>query len=191
MVYVPYRPGPWASRMVVHLRTASEPAALASTLREKVRTIDPTVPVFDVHTVQDDLDRSLLRERLVGTLTTLFGALALLLAAIGLYGTMSHGVARRTREFGICLAVGARATDILRLVLREAGWLMVWGVALGLGAAWALGRIVSGMLYAIQPTDLTSLATAAVVLGVVALAAACIPARRASRVDPTTALRAQ
>jgi predicted permease len=191
MVYVPFRPGPWASHMVVHLRTASDPSALATALREKVRALDATAPVFDVHTVRDEIDRSLLRERLLGTITTLFGGLALLLAAIGLYGTMSYGVARRTREFGIRVAIGAGTGSILRLVLREALGLVVAGVSLGLASAWALGRVVRSMLFAIEPTDLVSIAIAGVVLVAVALAASAIPARRASRVDPTMALRAQ
>ena len=191
MVYVPFRPGPWASHMVVHLRTASDPAALATALREKVRALDATAPVFDVHTVRDEIDWSLLRERLLGTITTLFGGLALLLAAIGLYGTMLYGVARRTREFGIRVAIGAGTGSILRLVLREALGLVIAGVSLGLASAWALGRVVSSMLFAIEPTDLVSIAIAGVVLVAVALAASAIPARRASRVDPTMALRAQ
>jgi predicted permease len=190
MVYVPFRPGPWASHMVVHLRTASDPSALASALREKVRALDATAPVFDVHTVRDEIDRSLLRERLLGTVTTLFGGLALLLAAIGLYGTMSYGVARRTREFGIRAAIGAGSGTILRLVLREALWLVAAGMSLGLASAWALGRVVSSMLFAIEPTDLVSMTIACVVLAAVALGAAAVPARRASRVDPMTALRA-
>ncbi len=177
--------------MVVHLRTASDPAVLAAALREKVRTLDATAPVFDVHTVRDEIDRSLLRERLLGTVTTLFGGLALLLAAIGLYGTMSYRVAQRTREFGIRVAIGAGTGSILRLVLREALWLVVAGLSLGLASAWVLGRVISSMLFAIEPTDLLSLAIAGVVLAAVALTAASIPARRASRIDPTMALRAQ
>ena len=118
--------------MVVHLRTGSDLPALAAALRQTVRTLDETVPVFDVHTVRDDIDRSLLRERFVGTVTSLFGALALVLAGIGLYGTLSYTVARRTREFGIRMAIGARAGSIVRLVLSEAVWLLAAGLALGL-----------------------------------------------------------
>ncbi|MPY90202.1 MAG: FtsX-like permease family protein [Luteitalea sp.] len=191
MVYVPYRTGPWASHMVVHLRAAADPAALASALRQRVRALDPHAPVFNVHTVQDELDRSLSRERLVGTITSLFSVLALLLAAIGLYGTLSYGVTGRTREFGIRTAIGATAASIVGLVLREAVWLLVAGVLFGLAAAWALGRIVSSMLFGIESTDPVSAAIAAVVLITVALVAAWIPAGRASRVDSTRALRYQ
>jgi predicted permease len=191
MVFVPYRAGPWASRMVLHLRTASDPAAVASALRLKVREIDPNAPLFDIRTVQTELDRSLLRERLVGRITALFGGLALLLAAIGLYGTMSHRVARRTREFGIRVAVGAGTGSILRLVLGEAAWLLACGLALGFAAAWISGRLVSSLLFGIEATDLVSAAIAGAVLTAAALAASWIPARRASMVDPTEALRAQ
>lgn len=191
MIYVPYRPGPWAGQMVVHLRTTGNPVAVASALREKVRELDKNAPVFNVHTVQDDLDRSLLRERLVGTITGLFGTLALVLAAIGLYGMMAYGVSRRTREFGIRMAIGANAGSIVGLVLREAIWLVIAGVGVGLAAAWALGRIVKSMLFGIEPSDPVSAAIAVVALAAAALVAAWIPARRASRVDPTRALRYQ
>jgi predicted permease len=191
MIYVPHRPGPWAGQMVVHLRTVGNPVAVASALREKVRELDKNAPVFNVHTVQDELARSLLRERLVGTITGLFGALALVLAAIGLYGLMSYGVSRRTREFGIRMAIGAEAGSIVSLVLKEAMWLLIAGVAVGLAAAWALGRIVKSMLFGIEPADPVSALIAVVVLAAAAVVAAWIPARRASRVDPTRALRYQ
>jgi predicted permease len=190
MMYVPNRPGPWASsHMVVHLRTAGNPLALASALRRKVHDLDRTATVFDVHTVHEELDRSLSRERLVGTVTSLFGALSLLLASIGLYGLLSYGTARRTREFGIRIAIGAKASSIVSLVVGEALWLLAAGTAAGLAAAWALGSIVASMLFDLDPADPTSAALAVVVLATAALVAAWIPARRASRVDPTRALR--
>jgi len=189
MIYVPARPGPWASRTVVHLRSAGSAAALASALRRKIHDLDPAATLFDVHTVQEELDRSLLRERLIGTMTGLFGGLALALAAIGLYGLISYGVARRAREFGIRIAVGAKAGSILGLVLGEALWLLCAGTAIGLVAAWVLRRLVEGMLFGIEPADPLSAALAVVVLVTAALAAAWIPARRASRVDPMQSLR--
>ena len=189
MMYVPEMPGPWASRTVVHLRTAGDATALTSALRRKVHELDPAATIFDVHSVADELDRSLLRERLVGTLTGLFGGLALALAAIGLYGLMSYGVARRTREFGIRIAVGARSGSILSLIVVEALWLVAAGAAIGVGAAWALGRVVRGMLFGIETADPMSAALAIVVLAAAALAAAWIPARRASKIDPMRALR--
>jgi hypothetical protein len=127
--------------------------------------------------------------RLVGTVTSLFGALSLALAALGLYGLLSYGAVRRTREFGIRIAIGATASSIVRLVVSEALGLLAVGTALGLGAAWALGSVVSSMLFGMGPADPLSAALAVVVLAAAALFAAWIPARRASRVEPTRALR--
>ncbi len=189
MIYVPARPGPWASRTVVHLRTSGNPAALASALRRKIHDVDKTAAIFDVHTVQEEVNRSLLRERLVGTVTGLFGGLALSLAAIGLYGLTSYGVARRTREFGIRIAIGARTGSIVGLVVSEALWLLVVGTAIGLVAAWVLGRVVKAMLFGIGPADPVSAVFAILLLVAAALFAAWIPARRAARVDPMRALR--
>jgi len=189
MMYVPARPGPWASRTVVHLRTPGNPAALASALRQKVHELDKTATISNVHTVQDELDRSLSRERLLGTITSLFGALALLLAVIGLYGLVAYGVARRTREFAIRIAVGAEAGGIVRLVLLEAVWLLAAGTTIGLAAAWVFGRVISSMLFGIQAADPLSAVVAVLVLAVVALVAAWIPARRASRIHPMAALK--
>ena len=191
MVFVPYTPGPWASHMVIHARFAGAATGVAGAIRQVVHTLDPEAPVFDVHLVQEELDRSLLRERLVGFITGLFGGLALVLAGVGLYGLMAYGVSRRTREFGIRMAVGASAGSIVKLVLREAGWLVVAGVAAGLAGAWAAGRVVSSMLFGIAPTDLASTLAAVGVLAAAALIAAWVPARRASRVDPNRALRAE
>jgi predicted permease len=189
MVYVPYPTGPLTSATTVHLRTAGNPTALASALRQKVSELDRSASLFNVRTIEDEIDRSLLRERLVATITTLFGALALLLAAIGLYGVLSYGVTRRTRELGIRIAIGATRESILWLILREAGWVLGVGMALGLGAAWALGRIVRSLLFGIGPTDLVSVAAALAVLAAAGTLAAWIPARRAARVDPIMALR--
>jgi predicted permease len=189
MIYVPARPGPWASRTVVHLRTSGDAAALASALRQKVQDLDKTAAIFDLQTVQEEVDRSLLRERLVGTVTGLFGGLALILAAIGLYGLTSYGVARRTREFGIRIAMGARTGSIVGLVVREALWLLVAGTAIGLAAAWFLGRAVEAMLFGIKAADPVSTVWAVLVLAAVAFLAAWIPARRAAKVDPMRALR--
>jgi len=189
MVYVPYRTGPWASTMTVHLRTAGSTTALAAALRQKMAELFRDAPLFNIRTVEEEIGRSLLRERLVATITALFGGLALVLAAIGLYGVLSYGVTRRTRELGIRIAIGATTESILWLVLREAGWVLGVGIAVGLGAAWALGRIVSSLLFGVGPTDLVSVAVAVAVLTAAGTLAAWIPARRASKVDPILALR--
>lgn len=193
MMYVPDRPGPWASSgvSVLHVRTAGDPGALTPAIRDALRRLDPGIVVFDVHTVAEQIDRATLKERLVGVTTTLFGVLALLLAAIGLYGVMSYGVQRRTREFGIRMAIGARAGSLVSLVVREALLMFIGGAAIGLIAMWALGRLVASILFGIEPNDPLSTIAAAVVLAIAALLAAWIPARRAARVDPTQALRCQ
>jgi ABC-type antimicrobial peptide transport system permease subunit len=189
MVYVPYRPGPWNAQFALHVRTVGDPTALAGTLRQAVAAIDPSAPVFNVRTAEEEIGRSLLRERLLATITALFGALALLLAALGLYGVLSYGVAQRTREFGIRIAVGAAAARIVKLVMQEAVWMIVAGVAIGLGLSWAAGRIVRALLYGVEPRDPFSALIAVAVLAVVSGLAAWLPARRASRVDPIRALR--
>ena len=189
--FVPFRPGPWASSMVLHVRSAPGAAGLVAAIRTTVQTLDRTVPIFDVHTVRDEIDRTLLRERLVRTVTSIFGGLALLLAATGLYGTVSHGVVRRTREFGIRVAIGAGPVRILGLVLRDAAAWVVAGMGIGLTASWLLSRTVSGLLFSVAAVDALSVAIASVILIVTTFAAALIPARRAARVDPVSALRMQ
>jgi ABC-type antimicrobial peptide transport system permease subunit len=189
MMYVPNRERIGASQTTIHVRTAGDPLAFAATLRQKVSEIDRQAIVSNIRTAEDQIERSLLRERLVATISGLFGALALLLAAIGLYGVLSYGIARRTREFGIRIAIGAEAGSILGLVMREAGWVLAIGIAFGLAAAWWLGRIVSSLLYGVEPGDLLSISIAVVVLAAAGAFAAWIPARRASRIDPILALR--
>jgi predicted permease len=189
MMYVPIRERVGSSQMTILVRTTSDPLAFAPTLRRKAADVDRRAIVHNIATAQDLVDRSLLRERLVATISGLFGALALLLAAIGLYGVLSYGIARRTREFGIRIAIGAESRSILAIVLREAGWLLAFGIAAGLAAAWGLARIVANLLYEVQPTDLPSMAIAVGILAAVGALAAWVPARRASRIDPIQALR--
>jgi predicted permease len=189
MVYVPYRPGPWAAQFALHLRTTGDSSALASALRRTVAAIDPDAPVFNIRTAEEEVGRSLLRERLLATMTSIFGGLALLLAALGLYGVLSYGVTQRTREFGIRIAVGAEAIRIVNLVMREAAGMLAAGLTFGLIATWVAGRIVGTLLYGVEPTDPISMLMAVLVLGAVSVFAAWVPARRASRVDPIRALR--
>jgi predicted permease len=189
MMYVPQRERVGASQTTVLVRTAGDPMEFAPALRQKAIDVDRRAIVHNIATAQDLVDRSLLRERLVATISGLFGALALLLAAIGLYGVLSYGIARRTRELGIRIAIGAEGRSIRAMVLREAGWMLALGIAGGLAAAWGTGRIVSNLLYGVQPSDLASTGIAVAVLVATGTVAAWIPARRASRIDPIQALR--
>jgi putative ABC transport system permease protein len=150
MMYVPNRERAGSSQFIVLVRTAGEPLAFAPTLRRKATEVDRRAIVHNIATAQDQIDRSLLRERLVATISGLFGALALLLAAIGLYGVLSYRIAQRTRELGIRIAIGAEGKNILSMVLREAGWVLMFGIVAGLAAAWSLGHIVSSLLYGVQ-----------------------------------------
>jgi ABC-type antimicrobial peptide transport system permease subunit len=147
--------------------------------------------VFNVYTVDDRVDQSLTQEKLLAALSGLFGGLALALAAVGLYGVMAYAAGQRTREIGIRMALGADRSVILTDVLREAGAMTLAGMLLGLPMAYALTKLVSSMLFSIRPTDPAATCTAAAALGVAALIAAWIPARRATRVDPLVALRCE
>jgi ABC-type antimicrobial peptide transport system permease subunit len=154
-----------------------------------VRAIDKDLPVFDVRTQTQQIDGTLSRERLFVVLTSAFGLLALVLASIGIYGLMAHGVSRRTNEIGIRIALGAERRDVLVMILREAAALAAVGAAMGLVVAAALGRYVRAMLFRITPADTATIAGAVVAMMAVALLAGWFPARKASRLDPTVALR--
>jgi ABC-type antimicrobial peptide transport system permease subunit len=162
---------------------------MAAAIRRAVSEVDSNVPIFEMKTEQQAVDGLLNRERVFAGLSAIFGALALLLAAIGLYGVRAYAVARRTAEIGIRMALGADRQAILQMILRETGWLALFGVAIGLAAAYAATRYVQSMLYGIAPRDVTTFAEAAVVLIAVAALAGYLPARRAARVDPMVALR--
>jgi ABC-type antimicrobial peptide transport system permease subunit len=175
--------------MTFYVRHAPAAGDVASALRGALRRIDPGIPLYDLKTMAAQAGESLLLERLVALLSTLFGVLATLLAAVGLYGVMSYSVLRRTREIGIRIALGAIRPAILWTVLREVALLLAVGLALGLPAAFGLARLARALLYGLSPTDPVALAGAAVVLALVALAAGSVPARRATQVDPMRALR--
>jgi putative ABC transport system permease protein len=142
-------------------------------------------------TLADDLRNSIASSRMATALTTLFGAIALLLAAIGLYGVISYSVSRRTREIGIRIALGAQAGDVLRLIIKQGMLMVLVGVTIGLTAAFSLSRLISGLLFGISANDPMTFAAVAMLLMVVAFLACYLPARRATRVDPMTALRCE
>jgi putative ABC transport system permease protein len=173
----------------LHVRTAADAAALVATVRNAVHEIDPRLTVFDVRTLKEQVDRSLAPQRLNVWLLTTFGVVALLLAAIGIYGVASYSVSQRTREIGIRMALGAARRDVLRLVLRQGLALIVIGVAVGLGGALIVTRLLSSLLFGVRATDPTTFVTTALMLTAVAVLATYIPARRATRVDPLMALR--
>jgi ABC-type antimicrobial peptide transport system permease subunit len=154
-----------------------------------VKRHDPDIPVVSYRTVEEQIDMMLRPERLVASLSLAFGLLATGLAAIGLYGVTAFAVARRTREIGIRIALGAERMGVIRMVLRDVAGMAGAGIVLGLASSFGLARYVESQLYGVPRHDPTTFVAAALVLGAVALASGWLPARRASRVDPVRALR--
>jgi ABC-type antimicrobial peptide transport system permease subunit len=154
-----------------------------------VNNLDPNIPVFDMKTLETQMDESLVTERLVASLSSAFGFLATILAAVGLYGVMAYMVAQRTREIGVRMALGAARNDVVWLVMREVLLLAGIGIAVGLPAAWALSRYVKSQLYGIAPTDILTMVLATLGIAAVALLSGYMPALRATRIDPMRALR--
>jgi predicted permease len=171
------------------VRTASDPKLALPEIRKAIAAIDPNLPVFDVATLSQLVDDSVLNRRLVAQLSTFFGGVAVFLACIGIYGLMAYAVTRRTNEFGIRLALGAARQHILWMVLREALWLVLAGVAIGVLLAPVAGRLAISLLFDLKSYDPLSIGLAAVALIGVALSAGYLPARRATRVEPMVALR--
>jgi predicted permease len=188
-----YRPFAQANtsmgQMTLVVRTAGDTAPIAAAVQREARALDPGMPRFEVEPLAAQLDASLTQERLVATLASVFGLLALLLACIGLYGVMAYDVARRTHEIGIRMALGASARRVVQLVLRETLWLVGIGIVIGLGATWAATRWVASLLFGLQPHDPLTIGLAVLVLLAVAAVAGYLPARRATRVDPLVALK--
>jgi ABC-type antimicrobial peptide transport system permease subunit len=176
-------------RMTFEVRTAGPPTAMISAIRAAVRQLDPNLPLFDITTQNAQAETTLAQERLFARLTSFFGLLALLLASIGLYGVMAYSVAQRAREIGIRMALGARASDVLKLIIRQGMSLVVIGAGAGLIAAFNLMRFVSSQLFGVKARDPLTFLGVALLLAGVALAACWIPARRAAKTDPMNALR--
>jgi predicted permease len=170
---------------------ASAPSALAVTVRQALAEIEPDLPVFDLVPLDRRLNRGLTNDRLIANLTSTFGIVALMLACLGLYGTISYGVARRTTELGVRIALGADRASVAWLVIREAATLVAIGAALGLPLAFAAGRSIVSLLHGVDAVDPASYSLATVLLALVAGVAAYLPARRASRIDPMVALRSE
>jgi len=185
MMYVP-QSGMGAS---FEVRTAGDPQALVPVIRRTVAQMDPNLPLRDVITESQQIDRLLFQERLVARLSGFFGVLALTLACIGLYGLLAYEVVRRTREIGIRTALGAQRGDVLRLVLTQGLSLALVGAVAGIGAAMGVTHYLKSMLYDVKPDDPVTIVVVGAVLVLVALAACFLPAQRATNVDPMVALR--
>jgi putative ABC transport system permease protein len=178
------------SDMAVLVRSTADVATLSAAIRENVRAIDPAMPVYELQTMEDAVSESVSQPRFYTTLLTAFGGLALLLAALGIYGVISYSVAQRTRELGIRIALGATHDRVLRLVLGQGVGLSVLGVAIGIAGALWLVHLLSTLLYGVQTTDKLTFASVAALLVGIASLASYLPARRAARVDPVIAMRA-
>jgi predicted permease len=188
-LFEPYLAISYVSGMAVYARTAMHPDQFFSAVRSKVRGLDANVPLYGMRSMDEQISNSLLIERLIANLSAVFGFLATLLAVIGLYGVMAYTVARRTREIGIRMALGAFQGDVIWMVMREVLLLVCIGIAAGLAAAIALSKFVQAQLYGVTGQDPITIALAGLLLGAVACAAGYIPALRASRIDAMRALR--
>jgi len=187
--YVPYLAGEYVGGMTVYLRTTLEPQQVMGEVRRKVQNLDSNIPVYAMRTTQEQIDLSLRTERLVASLSAVFGTLATLLAVIGLYGVMAYTVARRTREIGIRMALGAEQGNVIWMVMREVLALVGAGVLIGVPLAIGLSRLIKSQLFGMPPHDPMTLTAATIGLAFVASLAGFIPALKASKVHPTRALR--
>ncbi len=188
-VYEPIAQQQFSFGYNVYVQTRGEPANLFAAIRQAVRQVDPNVPMYDMKTLNEQVDNSLVTERLMALLSAVFGGLATVLAALGLYGVMAYVVARRTREIGIRMALGANRGAVVWLVMREVFLLASIGVMIGLTSAWALTRLVESQLFEVKPSDPITMTIATIGIAIVAMLAGYVPARRATGIDPTTALR--
>ena len=190
VVYMNFTYGAWNPMQIV-MRTSRDPRDFAEILRSEVQAMDPGVPVSQIRTMDDLIEQSTASRRFTMTLFTIFAALAMLLAGVGLFGLMAYHVAQRTHDIGVRLALGARQRDIFGLIVGRAMLLTSLGIAAGVAGALALTRMMSSLLFGVGARDPLTLALTALVLALVALAASWIPAHRAARVDPMTALRCE
>ena len=179
----------YRSNMILVARTASEPEKMFHAILTEVAALDPEMPMFDTRTLEEHIGVSLFLQRMAATLLSIFGVLALSLAALGLYGVMAYTVSQRTRELGIRISVGAKQWEILTLILEEGLMLSIIGMVAGVAIALAVTRLSAHLLYGVSAADPLTFAAVALLLLVVATAAAYFPALRATKVDPVIALR--
>jgi len=168
---------------------AGDPRSLASAVREQLNQIDPSLPLADVRLMEDVLTRAQARPRFLTLLLSLFSGVALAIATVGIYGVVSYSVARRTKEFGLRMVLGAQGGDVLGLVMKQGAGMVAIGIFVGLATAFALTRLMASLLFGVTATDLPTFAGVTALLFAVALAACYLPARRATRVDPIQTLR--
>ena len=184
-VYRPYPQMEFVIGMYAYIRTGRSPEQAFSSVRRVVNDLDPNIPLFEMKTLDAQVEESLITERLVMTLSTAFG----MLAAIGLYGVMVYLVTLRTREIGLRIALGAATSNVVLLMMKEVFVLAGIGIAIALAGSWGLTRLVTSQLYEIEPNDALTIAGATVAIALVALLAGYLPARRATMVDPMQTLR--
>jgi putative ABC transport system permease protein len=188
-VYIPYDQEKTVGGLTYYVRTSQDPTALATAIRKTVKDLDASLPVYRERTFEEQIDLQLSGDRLVALLATMFGSLAALLAAIGIYGLLAYTVTQRTREIGVRMALGASTQRVGNMILREVAQLVAIGILIGLPLAYGLGKLINSLLFGVKVFELLGLVVALLTLGIVALAAGYIPARRATRVDPMVALR--
>ena len=170
-------------------RSADEPRALAASLRKTIQTVDPTLPVFDIHTMEEWVSFKVAHPRFNTWLLGSFSAIALVLALVGIYGVVSYGVSQRTHEIGIRVALGARGQEVVKMVVSQGMRAVLIGVLCGTVVAVALTRFLAAYLYSVTPTDPITFASVVLIFIAIALAACLVPALRAARIDPMEALR--
>jgi ABC-type antimicrobial peptide transport system permease subunit len=175
--------------MQLEVRTHARPQSIIEPVRQALAALDPALPFTEIETMSDEVDSSAAGERLTATLASIFGALAALLAAIGIYGLLAYAVAQRRREIGIRMALGARPLNIGEMIGAEALAMVAAGVVLGIGAAVVIAPLVKSLLYGVAPSDALSLASAALFVVAISAAATAIPLVDATRIDPASALR--
>jgi putative ABC transport system permease protein len=191
-IYFPVRQmdGDW-NQLFLLVRTEGDPLAMVATVRREIMALDPDQPAYAIQTLQDAFAADVFVQRSLMTLLAIFAALALTLAAVGIYAVMSYAVAARTQEIGIRIALGAQRRSVVRMVVGQVVRLVLVGTAIGLAGALALGRVIASVLVGTEPSDPAAIVSVAILLAVVAVVAAYVPARRASRIDPVLALRSE